>query len=258
VIADINLAVEGGAKEAVLTGVHLGSWGRDLGMRLHGLIQAVLRETDVQRLRLSSLEPWDLDEEFFSLWENPRLCRHLHLPLQSGCEATLKRMARKVTPASYRRLVDSARRLMPDVAITTDVIAGFPGETEAEFAASLDFIDEMDFAGGHAFTYSPRPGTGAARMANQVPPLVGKERNAAYRALFELLADAYRRRFVGQRMRVLWESTTSVDDGGWQMVGLTGNYLRVAAAAPRPIWNEISAVLLQAADRDRLTGMIVA
>src|SRR5581483_9676306 len=177
VVNDVQFALDGGSKEIVLTGVHLGSWGQDFNKHLRDLVKAVLRETDVPRLRLSSLEPWDLDADFFALWEDPRLCQHLHLPLQSGCAATLRRMARKTTPASFRDLVADARQAMPDAAITTDVIAGFPGETEAEFAESLDFIREMNFAGGHAFTYSPRPGTGAARMGGQVRPEVRKERN---------------------------------------------------------------------------------
>jgi threonylcarbamoyladenosine tRNA methylthiotransferase MtaB len=180
VIADVQSALDGGTKEIVLTGVHLGSWGQDFGMHLRDLVQAILRETDVPRLRLSSLEPWDLDAEFFGLWVDPRLCRHLHLPLQSGCAATLKRMARKITPDSFRELVSAARAAMPDAAITTDIIAGFPGETEKEFHESLEFVAEMDFAGGHAFTYSPRPGTGAARMGGQVPPEIRKERNARF------------------------------------------------------------------------------
>ncbi|MDQ2693396.1 MAG: MiaB/RimO family radical SAM methylthiotransferase, partial [Chloroflexota bacterium] len=138
VILDIQSALAGGTKEVVLTGVHLGSWGYDFHAHLRDLIKVILRETDVPRLRLSSLEPWDLDEDFFSLWENPRLMPHLHLPLQSGCEFTLRRMARKTTPASFRALVAAARRAIPDVAITTDIIAGFPGETEDEFGESLD------------------------------------------------------------------------------------------------------------------------
>src|SRR6185436_721567 len=130
VILDIQSALGGGAKEIVLTGVHLGSWGYDFNSHLRELIQAILRETDIPRLRLSSLEPWDLSADFFSLWEDKRLMPHLHLPLQSGCESTLRRMARKTSPESFRELVSAARRVMPEVAITTDIIAGFPGETE--------------------------------------------------------------------------------------------------------------------------------
>lgn len=256
VISDVRFALNGGTKEIVLTGVHLGSWGQDIGRHLRDLIKAILREADVPRLRLSSLEPWDLDADFFSLWEDSRLCQHLHLPLQSGCAATLRRMARKTTPASFRDLVAAARQIMPEAAVTTDIIAGFPGETEAEFAESLDFVREMDFAGGHAFTYSPRPGTGAARMGGQVRPEVRKERNAAYRAVFEESARAYRQKFIGRQLPVLWESTTRLDDRGWQMEGLTGNYLRVAACAPQPLWNEISSVELQSLTADGLSGLI--
>ncbi len=256
VIADIRSAVDGGTKEVVLTGVHLGSWGQDLGMHLRDLVAAILRETDVPRVRLSSLEPWDLDAEFFQLWENPRLCRHLHLPLQSGCQATLRRMARKTTPSSFRALITAARELMPEVAITTDIIAGFPGETDSEFRESLDFVEEMNFAGGHGFTYSPRPGTAAARMSGQVAPDARKARNSAYRALFERAAHSYRERFLGQELPVLWESTTLLDDSGWQMAGLTGNYLRVAARAPRAMWNELSTVRLQTVQGDSLIGQI--
>ena len=191
-ISDIHYALDGGTQEIVLTGVHLGSWGQDFGLHLQHLVTAILRETDVPRLRLSSLEPWDLNADFFGLWENARLCRHLHLPLQSGCASTLKRMARKTTPASFRQLVAAAREVMPDVAITTDIIAGFPGETDAEFAESVEFVQEMEFAGGHPFSYSPRPGTGAARMGGQIPPDVRKDRNAHYRSLLDSAAQAYR------------------------------------------------------------------
>jgi len=242
VISDIQYGLDGGTKEIVLTGVHLGSWGRDFNLHLRDLVKSILRETDVRRLRLSSLEPWDLDAGFFSLWEDPRLCQHLHLPLQSGSASTLKRMARKTTPESFLNLVQAARRIMPDVAITTDIIAGFPGETEDEFAESLAFVREMNFAGGHAFTYSPRPGTGAARMRDQVHPEVRKNRNSMYRAMFEESAKAFRRKFAGRTLSVLWESATQYDERGWRMEGLTGNYLRVEAVAPRPLWNEISLV----------------
>ncbi len=257
VIADIRSALVGDTKEIVLTGVHLASWGQDFGMHLRDLIRAVLLETDVLRLRLSSLEPWDLDAEFFSLWQEPRMCRHLHLPLQSGCADTLKRMARKTTPDSFRALVEAARQVMPDVAITTDVIAGFPGETDPEFMKSLEFVEQTGFAGGHAFTYSPRPGTSAARMPDQVPPPVRKQRNAMYRAAFERSAQAYRQRFIGQQTSVLWESMTQVDDSGWEMAGLTGNYLRVEARAAGPLWNEVSQVMLGSVDGDRMNGVMV-
>ena len=256
VLLDIRSALDGGAKEVVLTGVHLGSWGYDLNSSLKQLIKAILRDTDVPRLRLSSLEPWDLDSSFFSLWENKRLLPHMHLPLQSGCESTLRRMARKTTPRSFRELVTAARETIPNVAITTDIIAGFPGETDEEFAESLAFVYEMNFAGGHVFTYSPRPGTGAAKMKGQVRHEVRKQRNHILQDALEESAKAYRRRFVGQTMSVLWESTSEVGEWGWQMEGLTENYLRVSAFAPSPRWNEIDPVAIEMCEGDRIQGII--
>jgi threonylcarbamoyladenosine tRNA methylthiotransferase MtaB len=257
VLLDIQSALDGGTNEIVLTGVHLGSWGYDFGLHLTDLIKAILRETDTPRLRLSSLEPWDLSPDFFALWDSPRLMPHLHLPLQSGSAATLKRMLRKTTPDSFRELVHAAREAIPDVAITTDLIAGFPGESEAEFAETLDFVREMGFSGGHVFTYSARPGTAAARMKGQVQPELRKRRN---RILQEALADsakAYREQFVGRRMSVLWESASEMGEWGWKMEGLTGNYLRVNATAPSPRWNAVDVVTMEAAEDDRLKGVIV-
>jgi threonylcarbamoyladenosine tRNA methylthiotransferase MtaB len=256
VLRDIQAALAGGTKEVVLTGVHLGSWGYEFQSHLRHLVQAILRETDVPRLRLSSLEPWDLDADFFSLWDNPRLMPHLHLPLQSGCESTLRRMARKTTPESFRALVAAARAASPNVAITTDIIAGFPGETEAEFAETLEFVREMDFAGGHVFTFSVRPGTGAAKMKGQVRPEVRKKRNHLLHDVLAESAAAYRQRFIGKTVPVLWESVSEVGEWGWQMEGLTGNYLRVHAFAPSPRWNQIDQVRLNECDGHRMRGVI--
>ena len=244
VIPDIQSALAGGTKEIVLTGVHLGSWGYDFGMHLKDLIQVILSETDTPRLRLSSLEPWDLTSDFFSLWRDSRLMPHLHLPLQSGSASTLKRMARKTPPESFRELAAAARDLIPDVAITTDIIAGFPGESEAEFAETLDFVCAMAFAGGHVFTYSARPGTGAARMKGQVKAGLRKDRNHILHQALEESARSYRQKFIGQKMSVLWESTSEMGEWGWQMEGYTPNYLRVKAFAPSPRWNELDHVLL--------------
>jgi threonylcarbamoyladenosine tRNA methylthiotransferase MtaB len=256
VLADIQYALQGGAKEIVLTGVHLGSWGRDLGSHLRELVAIILRESDAPRLRLSSLEPWDLDADFFRLWQDARLCPHLHLPLQSGCAATLKRMARKTTPGAFRELASAARAVVPEIALTTDVIAGFPGESAAEFEESLAFVREMGFAGGHAFTYSPRPGTAAARMPAYVPPRLAQERNAAYRLAFEQGARAYRARFAGRTAQVLWESAARFDEQGWHMQGHTGNYLKVGAVARSARWNEFDLVRLGDAGGEVLQGVI--
>ena len=259
VINDVNSALAGDSKEIVLTGVHLGSWGQDFGNHhLRDLVKALLRETDVQRLRLSSLEPWDLDADFFSLWNDKRLMPHLHLPLQSGSDSTLKRMARKTTTESFRELVHAARTVLPDVAITTDIIAGFPGETDEEFAETLEFVQEMKFTGGHVFSYSPRPGTGAARMKGQVKPEVRKRRNRMLQEAIEESAISYRERFIGQTMAVLWESTTEYGEYGWRMEGWTGNYLRVSAIAPSPRWNEVDEVNLEQIDGEKVQGTITS
>ena len=206
VIADVQAALHGGCKEVVITGVHLGSWGSDLSpeMRLRQLVQAILDETDVPRLRLSSLEPWDVGNEFFSLWENPRLCRHLHLPLQSGSAATLGRMARKTTPDSFEALLAAARAAIPEIAITTDAMVGFPGESEAEFGESLDFVRRMRFSGGHVFIYSARPGTAAASMPAQVPHPLRKGRSSRLRGVLAEAAADYQARFLGRVLPVLW------------------------------------------------------
>lgn len=264
ILADIRAAlhvVEGGeaaAQEIVLTGVHLGSWGQDFASPAHlaGLIRTILDELPVPRLRLSSLEPWDLDERFFDLWKDPRLCRHLHLPLQSGSATTLRRMARKTTPAAFAALVSAARSAIPDLAITTDLIVGFPGETEAEFAESLAYVRQVGFAGGHVFPYSARPGTAAARMPGQVKNALRKQRSSLLRAVLDESAAAYQAAFIGQVLPVLWESATGLGPQGWQVSGLTDNYLRVRALAPRRLWNQITPVRLSAAAGGEFIGTL--
>lgn len=247
VIADIRAALTGGAQEIVLTGVHLGAWGQDMDAHLRDLVRLILAETDAPRLRLSSLEPWDLDADFFTLWSNPRLMPHLHLPLQSGSAATLRRMLRKTTPDSFRALVAAARQVIPGVSITTDLITGFPGETDEEFAETLGFMREMDFAGGHVFTYSARPGTPAARMKDHVPHEIRKRRNAVLRAAFAEMGARYRQGFIGRTLSVLWEASSERTEDGWRMEGLSGNYIRISAFSPAPRWNRV--------DRVRLTGL---
>ncbi|HMD88943.1 MAG TPA: tRNA (N(6)-L-threonylcarbamoyladenosine(37)-C(2))-methylthiotransferase MtaB [Anaerolineaceae bacterium] len=256
---DIRAALEGGAQEIVLTGVHLGSWGQDFEtpLSLRGLVEAILEQTNPARLRLSSLEPWDLDEQFFTLWQDNRMCRHLHLPLQSGSAAILRRMRRKTSPALFSRLVEMGRAVSEEMAITTDIIVGFPGEGEAEFTESLAFVQEMDFANGHVFSYSARPGTPAARFSNQVAGALRKQRSIQMRAALALSAQTYRQRFVGCELPVLWEATDSFGPQGWRLQGLTDNYLRVEAQAPKRIWNQISRVRLESITAEGLAGKLI-
>jgi threonylcarbamoyladenosine tRNA methylthiotransferase MtaB len=244
VVAEIRYLHGLGYQEAVLTGVHLGSYGHDTGDPdgLAGLVRAILAETDIPRLRLSSLEPWDLSPAFFDLWDDPRLCRHLHLPLQSGCDATLKRMLRRTTQAGFRELVEAARARIPGVSITTDVIVGFPGETDAEFAESAAFIEAMGFAGLHVFRYSRRPGTPAARMRGGVAQDVQKARSAHLLALASNMESRFAQQFAGEMLPVLWEQIAGVQEEGFLNVGYTDNYIRVRCVHPRPLTNHITPV----------------
>lgn len=254
----VNPDGTGKVKEVVLTGVHLGSWGQDLSPPVHlkQLVRAILDDCDVPRVRLSSLEPWDLEADFFDLWENPRMCRQLHLPLQSGSATVLQRMGRNTDPVSYAGLVETARQSIPDVAITTDIIVGFPGESETEFERSLAFVQRMQFARGHVFTYSSRPGTAASRMNGQVAHKVRKERNFRMREVLAQAERAYCERFVGRRMAVLWETDRAHDERGWRMSGLTDNYLRVHAWSKKPVWNQFTQVMLNGLDEHGLWGEI--
>jgi len=258
ILADIHYALEGGTQEIVLTGVHMGSWGQDFKSpeRLTTLIKAILKETDTPRLRLSSLEPWGIEDGFFDLWQDHRLARHLHLPLQSGCRATLKRMARKTTPKAYAQLLAATREAIPDIAITTDMIVGFPGETESEFAESLDFVAQMQFARGHVFTYSERAGTAASQMPDPVPYPLRKSRNAQLRSVFDTMERAYQNLFIGRRLPVLWESVKALDPEGWAVSGLTDNYLRISATAPIRLWNQINMVDITGVNGKGLVGEI--
>jgi threonylcarbamoyladenosine tRNA methylthiotransferase MtaB len=221
-----------GYQEIVLTGVHIGAYGRDRGQTLAGLVDGILERTHCPRLRLSSIEPWDLTPDLLARWENPRLCRHLHLPLQSGCDATLKRMNRRYTTAQYSDLLCAARRAIPDLAVTTDLIVGFPGEDQSEFEASAEFVERMAFARLHVFPYSARQGTVAGGMSAQVSATVKKKRAAHMADIGRRCAMAFQRRFVGRTMDVLWETQRS---GQWN--GLTDNYIRVWVQSPQPLWN---------------------
>jgi len=235
IIGEIHLLTAMGYQEAVLTGVHLGSYGQDRGAHagLITLVKAILADTDIPRLRLSSLEPWDLTPDFFELWHDPRLCPHLHLPLQSGCDATLKRMLRKTTQVQFRALLQAARAAIPDPCITSDVIVGFPGETDEEFAISEAFVRAMDFAGLHVFRYSKRPGTAAARMRGHIAEDVKQTRSARLIALGAELERRYAERYIGATRPVVWEHISGAAQEGFVNVGYTDNYIRVSALHPR-------------------------
>lgn len=251
-LAEVQALVAQGAQEIVLSGVSLGAYGRDLGLEsgLAALVAALLRETDVPRLRLSSVEPWDVDAALLQQWADPRLCRQLHLPLQSGAARTLQRMGRRITPEQFAKLMEAARALSPDIALTTDIIVGFPGETDADFAASLEFVRRMAFARLHVFPYSAREGTPAVRLPAPVPEALRSERAAQMRALGAELAAQYREHFVGRILPVLWERRDA--RGRWR--GWTDNYLAVAAESEADLYNRITETRLLAVAGEALCG----
>jgi threonylcarbamoyladenosine tRNA methylthiotransferase MtaB len=242
IVQEIEGLVAFGYQEAVLTGVHLGSYGLDLEepSSLYHLVNTVLAETDIPRLRLSSLEPWDLTPDFFDLWEDNRLCPHLHLPLQSGSDRTLRRMARRTTQDSFHRLIDAARARIPDLTLTTDIIVGFPGETDADFEESIRFVETMGFARLHVFPYSARPGTAAAGFSEQVDRPRKDERRTRMLALSDRLWKRHQARYLGHTLSVLWESARGGTPEGLIWSGLTGNYLRVHGASRQPLANTIT------------------
>ncbi len=262
ILAEIEALVAAGCKEVVLSGVHIGGYGRDLGTGLGQLVEDVLTETTVPRLRLSSIEPWDLERSLLRLWENPRLCRHLHLPLQSGCDATLQRMGRRYTTSQYARLVAAARRLIPDLAVTTDIIVGFPstelrtgpGETPDEFAVSLSFVEKMEFARIHVFKYSARPGTAAAEMPHQVPYGEKKRRSEVMLELAQESSQRFHRKFLGRRMEVLWETPHRDDKQAWS--GLTDNYIRVMTGSELDLANTITSTKLEGLVKGGMYGEV--
>jgi threonylcarbamoyladenosine tRNA methylthiotransferase MtaB len=215
-------------QEVVLSGINLGRWGREPGstMRLADLVRALLSETGVQRLRLSSVEPMDFSDDLLELMAtSPRLAGHVHAPLQSGSDRILRRMHRKYRPRHYADRVLKARALMPDAAIGADVLVGFPGETDADFEESRAFIESLPFTYLHVFTYSERPGTPAAEDPASLPMPVRKERNRVLRELAAEKNRAFRERMVGKTL-----SAVTLHEPG---LALTGNYLKVELSSPR-------------------------
>lgn len=236
VVQQIRALHAEGIQEAVLAGVHLGGYGRDTGSSLTQLIAELLERTEIPRLRLGAVEPWGLDEGFWALFENPRLMPHLHLPLQSGSDPVLKRMARRCKVAEFLRLVERARAVSSDFNITTDVIVGFPGETEADWRATLDAVRQAAFGHLHIFGFSARPGTRAAQMPDPTPAEVIRERSRELHALGEQLKRTTLERFVGRTFPVLIEDRAG--DGG-AFGGYTPNFLRVALNSDTELSNRI-------------------
>jgi threonylcarbamoyladenosine tRNA methylthiotransferase MtaB len=252
IVTEVKDLVKDGYREIVLTGTEIGAYDF-AGINLKQLVKRLLSETGIARLRLSSLQPQELTPEFLDLWRDPRLCRHFHISLQSGSESVLKRMRRRYSAREYHDVVSLIRSRLPDAAITTDVIVGFPGETDAEFAESYNFAKEMDFARIHVFPYSPRPGTAAASMSGQIDGNIKKERSRRMLALSKESVRRFLMGFLGKIMRVLWESAIGGKaEGVWS--GLTDNYIRVYIKSDGDLTNRFTDVKLVRLYRDGLWG----
>jgi threonylcarbamoyladenosine tRNA methylthiotransferase MtaB len=240
-VKEIRSRTRDGYKEIVLTGTEIGSYCSN-GSELIDLIKLILRETSDARLHLSSLQPQEITGDLLGLWQDGRLCRHFHIALQSGSDGVLKRMGRRYTTGIFRKALEMVRAAVPDVSVTTDIIVGFPGESEAEFKESLEFCRRMKFAALHIFPYSARPGTMAAQMPGKVCEKVKKQRSSIMVELAASSADEFARRFIGQTRKVLWEN--EVRHGSGIYPGLTDNYIRTYATSNRAIVNTISKVRL--------------
>lgn len=241
-VSAIRQHVAGGFKEVALTGTQLGTYGFDLdGTNLAGLLARILDETDLPRLRVSSLQAHEISPALLELWQDSRLCPHFHVPLQSGCDATLRAMRRRYDTAAFHSAVAMIRDRVPDAGVTTDIIVGFPGEDAQAHAASLAFAAGMDFADIHVFPYSRRPGTTAHHLPQQVPSDEKRRRAAEMNSLAAAAFEAYRRRILGSARPVLWETARPDSDGvAMRWSGLTDNYVRVHTVTRRDLANRVT------------------
>lgn len=249
--------ISAGFKEIVLIGIHLGCYGKENpdGPTLYDAVKTVLEVPGVQRLRLGSLESVEVEPRLLTLMqEDARFCRHLHLPLQSGCDKTLQAMHRPYTTAKFKTLLADIKTKVPDIAITTDVIVGFPGETEADFETTCKFAESCGFSKMHIFPFSARKGTPAEKFAGAVTEAVKKERADILGKIDETMHKTFLQAMVGQNAEVLFEQPA----GEGYFEGLTGNYQRVFVnCGGRNLGGEILPVKITAFDGEKLLGEII-
>jgi threonylcarbamoyladenosine tRNA methylthiotransferase MtaB len=255
VVDEVAGLVRAGFKEVVLTGIHLGAWGADLEGGRRGLADLVRKAAAVPglvRLRLSSIEPMDITEELIELVAaDPRVCRHLHVPLQSGSDEVLRRMNRNYTAAEYLAVVERVRAKVPLLGLTTDVMVGFPGETDRDFARTVDVVERARFSRLHVFRFSPRPGTPAAAMPGRVDQAVSRARSRKLIDLGRRLGREFRAGLVGRTMGVLIEKTGS---GGTRGEGFTDNYVRVSVRGSALAANHLVPVRLERVTSGGMAG----
>jgi threonylcarbamoyladenosine tRNA methylthiotransferase MtaB len=256
-VREAQRLAEGGYKEVVLTGINLGSYGQDLPGQtalLGDLLQELARVEGITRIRLSSIEPTDITPHLVELLSSCRkICRHLHIPLQSGNDEILRRMNRRYNAGEFLYLVRWLRSEIPGLALTTDVMAGFPGETEEKFTHTLELVRLCGFSRLHIFKYSPRRGTPAAGFPDQIPPGVKEERGKRLKELGDRLAGTFQAGFIGKSVEVLFEE----ESGHGQLAGLTEHYLRVTAKAPESLLGKLAEVRVLGLQREGLYGKTV-
>ena len=252
VLAEVKRLAENGFKEVVLTGIHVASYGKDRrDTSLIEILRQVHEVEGIDRIRFSSIEPNVVTEEFAqAIADMPKVCDHFHLSLQSGCDKTLKEMNRKYDTEKYRQAAATLRKYLPEVALTTDIIAGFPGETEEDFQASYDFAKEIGFAKIHAFPYSPKKGTPAAARKDQLLNAVKADRSHRLIELSDKIADDFIQAYVGKEVEVLFER--AIGEGVYE--GHTTNYIKVKATSEKDLTNIIAKTKITKAENEELFG----
>jgi threonylcarbamoyladenosine tRNA methylthiotransferase MtaB len=257
VMEEVQRLADAGFQEVVLTGIHIASYGKDLKTTdLLELLKSIHKVEGIQRIRLGSIEPTLLSDEFVrTVRELPKVCRHYHISLQSGCDATLKRMNRKYSTAHYREIVERLRREIPETAVTTDIMVGFPGETHDEFSESYDFAETIGFSKIHVFQYSPRAGTPAASFANQVPAECKEQRSRMLIDLGHQLERAFIKQFIGREVAVLFEEEHPDWEGFYE--GYSDQYVRVMVKGDSELEGKLLPVLIKEIDEDRLMGQVI-
>jgi len=249
-----------GSKEVVLTGVQLGSWGKDLHpkQRLHNLLASILENSTIPRIRLSSLEPWDVDQELVNLLNHERVMPHLHLPLQSGSDTILRTMGRPLKLGQFSKMIAMIRQISPETAISTDIITGFPGETDDLFEESFDYIRQCNFSGGHVFSFSPMPGTVASELLDQVQPAIIKTRTKRLLDYFSSQQAGYKLQKVDLMTDVLFERRKMTPQGSYY-TGFSEDYQRVICFSDETLLNQLKTVkIVEMNEKGDLVGQFVS
>lgn len=256
IISEVKELAVSGFKEIVLTGIYVASYGKDIGdISFIEIIERVHEVDGIERIRMSSVDPNVMTDEFIDrLRKLPKICRHFHLSLQSGCDETLKRMNRKYNTEEYKRVAGKLREVFPDVALTTDLIVGFPGETEEEFRKTVEFVEDISFSAMHIFKYSPREGTPASKYKGQVKPQVKDARSKLITSIAEKNEENFKKSFIGRKMKVLYERPIDKKDNFFE--GLTDNYIRVVSESGQDLKGKIIETELLGLKEDYLEGKI--